>query len=280
VVVDRAVELPSAPDPAWNVEQINDFNGDGFSDLLWRNQRTGENYIWLLNGSGVIRADALPTASDLAWQIADVNDFNNDGQADILWRRKDSPQNVVWYMNGTQPFAGPELTNQPILDYTNVVFGGASDFNGDGQVDILVYNTVTNATAIWLMNGISVNQVVDLTALSGPGWQVERLEDFTNDGSAEILWRNRITGDNLLWDVSNAISGPAGGTVTTSILPDVRDLSWRIEGAGDYTGDGRTDILWRNYSDNQNLIWQMNGVTRTLSINLASAPDTIWEIQG
>ncbi len=280
VVVDRAVELPTAPDLDWNVEQINDFNGDGFSDLLWRNRRTGENYIWLLNGSGVIGANALPTVSDLAWQIVDVNDFNNDGQADILWRRKDSPLNVVWYMNGTQRIADPVLTGQPILDYTNVVFGGASDFNGDGQVDIVVYNTVTNATSIWLMNGIRVDRVVDLAPLAGVGWKVERLDDFNGDGRAEILWRNRITGDNLLWDVSNAITGPVGGSVTTSILPDVRDLNWRIAGTGDYTRDGRTDILWRNYSSNQNLIWQMNGVTRAVDIDIASAPNAIWEIQG
>ena len=34
--------------------------------------------------------------------------------------------------------------------------------------------------------------------------------------------------------------------------------SWRVEGTGDYNGDGNADILWRN-NDGTPAIWEMNG---------------------
>ena len=37
-------------DPNWVVTHIGDTNGDGKSDLLWRNSATGATHVWLMNG--------------------------------------------------------------------------------------------------------------------------------------------------------------------------------------------------------------------------------------
>ena len=37
-------------DQNWQVGCFGDFNGDGSLDILWRNQSTGQNSIWLMNG--------------------------------------------------------------------------------------------------------------------------------------------------------------------------------------------------------------------------------------
>src|SRR5258706_564064 len=42
-----------------------DFNGDGRSDILWRNGTTGESVIWLMNGAAISSSVTLATVSDL-----------------------------------------------------------------------------------------------------------------------------------------------------------------------------------------------------------------------
>ncbi|WP_156818199.1 hypothetical protein [Mastigocladopsis repens] len=43
-------------------------------------------------------------------------------------------------------------------------------------------------------------------------------------------------------------------------------------------GDGRVNILWRNYGTGENSLCQMNGVTLEQAILLGSVGDLNWEI--
>ena len=46
---------------AWVVAGTGDFNGDGKSDILWRNTVTGETYIYLMDGLTLLPGGYLPT---------------------------------------------------------------------------------------------------------------------------------------------------------------------------------------------------------------------------
>src|SRR5262249_34537181 len=75
------------------------FNGDGSTDILWRDNSTGAVSIWLMNGTQVQQASGLGVVPT-NWSIASTGDFNGDGFSDILWI--DNTGNVsVWFMNGT-----------------------------------------------------------------------------------------------------------------------------------------------------------------------------------
>ncbi len=284
--VIQDIRLKPVTDLSWNVKAIADFNNDGFSDLLWHNDRTGDNYIWLMNANGLLAdVQLFPTVYDLTWTIVATADFNGDGNVDILWHRRGTDTSVVWYMNGTRRESEAYIAGSPTQDYTNIIFGGVSDFNGDGKPDILVYDQSTNASSVWLMNGVNVTQVVALpNTLSGPGWQVERLDKFTSDGVADILWRNPLTGQNRIWDISGAFGNAPTTPVVSYDLPTVTEPTWRIEETGNYTGSPAIDIVWRNYGSSDTLIWQMNGVNREVdvAINLGNrpVPSADWEIQG
>jgi len=76
----------------------NDFNGDGQSDILWRNQN-GLVHAWLMNGTTVQGRVNLESPG-LDWQIQGTGDFNRDGQTDILWRHQNGLVHT-WLMNGT-----------------------------------------------------------------------------------------------------------------------------------------------------------------------------------
>ena len=40
-------------------------------------------------------------------------------------------------------------------------------------------------------------------------------------------------------------------------------LDWKMSGIGDFNKDGNPDILWRNPSTGENLVWYMEGVAHT-----------------
>ncbi len=77
-----------------------DFNGDGRTDILWRNTLSGDAGVWLMDGTAVTGYFPIGTVST-AWQIAGTGDFNGDGQTDILWRNTLSGDVGVWLMDGT-----------------------------------------------------------------------------------------------------------------------------------------------------------------------------------
>jgi hypothetical protein len=58
------------------------------------------------------------------------------------------------------------------------------------------------------------------------------------------------------------------GTVTTD---------WTIESVGDFNGDGKADLLWRNTSGAVS-IWLMNG-TSIIGSGVVSGAGPEWQIQ-
>ena len=95
-----------------------DFNGDGKSDILWRNTATGDNYIYLMNGLS-IAGEGYTRTVPLGWTVAGVADFDGDGKADILWRNTATGDNYIYLMNGLT-IAGEGYTRTVPLAWTVV----------------------------------------------------------------------------------------------------------------------------------------------------------------
>jgi hypothetical protein len=51
----------------WTIAAIGDYNGDGRSDLLWRNVKTGADVIW--RSADARQQQAVATVGDLRWKI-------------------------------------------------------------------------------------------------------------------------------------------------------------------------------------------------------------------
>ena len=67
---------------------------------------------------------------------------------------------------------------------------------------------------------------------------------------------------------------------STANVDKVGDLNWHIMGAADFNNDGKSDIIWRNYANGQNLVWLMNGSTHTGDLDILDEPNRNFTIVG
>jgi uncharacterized membrane protein len=95
--ITQAVDFGVVP-LNWTIVGIGDFDGNGSSDLLWRDN-SGNVGIWLLKGTQIMATSVIGNLP-LTWSIAQTGDYNGAGRSDILW--VDNVGDVsVWFMNGT-----------------------------------------------------------------------------------------------------------------------------------------------------------------------------------
>lgn len=238
-----------------------DFNGDGISDVLWRNATTGQNQIW--RSANNATQQAVSTVGNKAWQVVGVGDFNGDQVADILWRNVTTGRNEVW-------LSGNSAAKLPIATVANLSWqvAGVGDFNGDGRDDILWRNVATGQNQIWRSANNTTQQAV--ATVGNKAWQVVGVGDFNGDGVDDILWRNSSTGQNQIWRSAN--------NATQQAVATVGNKAWRVVGIGDFNEDGRADILWRNGSTGQNQIWRSaNNATQQA---VTTVGNRAWEVVG
>jgi hypothetical protein len=72
-----------------------------------------------------------------------------------------------------------------------------------------------------------------------------------------------------------------GASVVSSLaLPTVSDLKQKIQAVGDYNGDGKPDIVWRNTTTGANSLWLMNGTAYGSTVSLPGYTDLSAQMVG
>ena len=109
----------------WDMPGVGDFDGDGYSDLLWRREenRQGQNRIWLMNEYTVKSGSAIPRLSGSEWIVAGIGDFDGDGLSDIMWRNTQLPRNRIWLMDGLSRKQGASIRSESDLNWTIIGVG-------------------------------------------------------------------------------------------------------------------------------------------------------------
>lgn len=228
-----------APATGGGRKVTSDYNADGKSDILWRNDTSGADVIWLsANGATPQSTTGVTT---LSWKVVGKGDFNGDGKADIVWRNGSNGADAIW-LSGRS--ATPmTVTGVPSQAWQIV---GVGDFDHDGKSDLLWRNGTSGADTIWR----SANSAtpIAVTAVTNLAWKIVGVGDFNGDGKSDIFWRNTSTGGDAVWLSGNASTPQATTGVT--------DQHWGVVGVGDFDGDGKADVLWRNDQDGRNAIWR------------------------
>jgi uncharacterized delta-60 repeat protein len=242
-----------------------DFNGDDFSDILWRDNATGDT------GYSDVHNNAFHSlgGSSNTYSIAGVGDFNADNFSDILWRNNSTGDTGYSDLhNGAFHSLGGSSSTYSIA--------GVGDFNGDSFSDILWRNNSTGDTGYSDLH----NNAFHSLGGSPTSYSVAGVGDFNDDGFSDLLWRNNSTGDTGYSDIHNVAFHSLGGSPT----------AYSVVGAGDFNGDGFSDVLWRNnstgdtgYSDVHNGAFQSFGgsptaysVAGVADYNGDSFSDVLW----
>src|SRR5258706_301874 len=124
----------------------------------------------------------------------------------------------------------------------------------------------------------SIAALIALAAISITPAGAAVFGDFDGQAplSSDILWRNATTGENYIYPMSGlAIKGTEGN------LRSVADQNWRVVGVGDFDGNGKADVLWRNLSPGENYIYPMNGTTILAGEGyIRTVSDLNWQVVG
>jgi hypothetical protein len=109
-----------APRPSFQVQvsAIGDLNGDGVSDILFRDGVTGRNYLWTQAKStgnyAAFNQTELPVLPS-NWRISGGADFNQDGTTDLILHDPLSDQVVVWAMKNGAVDLVPSLNGTDFI---------------------------------------------------------------------------------------------------------------------------------------------------------------------
>jgi FG-GAP-like repeat len=213
-------------------------------------------------------------SATLATDELNFGDLTGDGIADLGAVDKSG---VLWIYPGSgYSYPGTGTRSKRLFNTRFRVGGGWNafttivrhgDFNGDGKQDVVARNA---AGQLYFYAGTGTTPAVFKKGLvvGRGGWQVflsiVGVGDLNDDGTDDLiaqktngdlmLYRGTGSGTNLFAASQNRIGTSFRGSLLTSI--------------GDLTGDGRTELLYR---DAAGLVWRYDSKAGTLPIGTRSS---------
>jgi hypothetical protein len=223
----------------------------------------------LIDATGTYAPAGTPTAAQMAPWRAGVTDkyigirFNNESTATT---------NFGWAkLSTTGPNGIPATLSQFCYqnDGSGILTGQTGfvkgDFNNDGQPDLLFRN-VTDGTQnkIWFMDGVTRTTEAAITPnAASTDWIIRGSDDFDSfatpgtpggDDNNDLVFWNQTTGAVEFWAM-NGTDRPGAAVPLTGGAP--LPTNWDLSATGDFNGDDRPDLVWRNFTSQKIVIWKM-----------------------
>jgi FG-GAP-like repeat/IPT/TIG domain/Beta-propeller repeat len=156
---------------------------------------------------------------------------------------------------------------------------GLLDIDFDRKLDLIWHHQTDGRLAVWFMNGTVETAGVSLWPPSVPdtSWKVVGSADLDQDGQMDLVWQNVADGRVAAW-LMNGLTCREG----LLLSPDqVADTGWQIRAVGDFSGDGKADLIWQHETQGLVAIWIMNGL-QLIDGRLLNMPASglTWQVVG
>jgi GH25 family lysozyme M1 (1,4-beta-N-acetylmuramidase) len=263
----------------WNVFDtilgVGDFDGDGKTDLV---ARKTDGTLWLYSGTGT-GLTGTGRQFDFGWDVFDqlvaIRDFDGNGTNDLVGRK---PDGTLWFYSNT---GAARLVNPTQIGtgwgiYSQIL--GIGDANGDRMTDFVGIQP-DGSTFFYAGTNMHDLGYQPANKIGNFGWDAFNLlvgtPDFNGDGKGDLLARKP---DGSLWFY------PGNGAGAYGTPKKIGDYGWdafnSISGVGDFTGDGKSDLVARKPDGT---LWLYRGTGRIdASSNGYGAPQKIgdfgWEV--
>jgi hypothetical protein len=226
-----------------------DVNGDGKVDMVCA-YGTASYYTNLVsvftnNGSGNFTlAESLTVANGSSPYSATVADVNGDGWPDLITANNGNSTLSVFTNNGGNGgFTLASTVNAYAGPFTQINSVAAADVNGDGRLDLICANNLTNTLSVFTNIG-GGNFALAATMIVGTNPVTVVAADVNGDGKVDLITENDIIAGTL-----TILTNNGSGKFALYANPSVGGLPIFVA-AADLNGDGKVDLVSANFGDN------------------------------
>jgi hypothetical protein len=190
VTFSQATGSPFAVGSEPTGEAVGDLNGDGKPDLVIANRNDGTVSVLLGNGDGTFSpATGSPISVDSGSTSVVIGDFNGDGKPDLAVANQFTSPGTVSVLLGNGDGTFSAATGSPISVGAGPDAIAMSDFNRDGNLDLVIANRDDNTVSVLLGNGDGTFTQATGSPIGGAyGPNAVAVGDFNSDGRPDFAF--------------------------------------------------------------------------------------------
>ena len=267
------VSLPGMPAVSSENFLVGDFNGDGLPDVLVAaGGGTWDLCLSLGKSFSCSQISGLPASTTYVNSPAPlIGDFDGDGRDDLMFSSALSPPQGMLCTSTGVGFTcrAYDTTQYGILgttDPTEKTKAGSqvmADFDGDGQIDILAYQTsssdlnchttptdncIYDTTQFYRFSFGPTGLVSTSSSRIGTGgFFAGVVSDLNGDGVTDLMFNGRVVRHDASGNVTSDksyLDTCFGGTVCTAVSEQTTDFSYSLFSAGDLLQTGASAGLY------------------------------------